>query len=142
MFLSMFSLGLRGDVLAREITIATNLAQEMIEEIKSKRFEDDTDPVFGRESNDDIDSSGTVERDEFDDVDDYDGWSATPPEDVSGNPLTDFSNFTRSVEVKNVDEEDYEDEEDEGTTNSKKITVTVLKGENNLVELTTVVVKY
>ena len=34
------------------------------------------------------------------DVDDYDGWSASPPEDKNGNPLVGFDDWGRSVSVE------------------------------------------
>ena len=144
--LSMFSLGLKGDVFAREMTVATNLAQEIMEEIKSKEFEEPEDTVeFGPETPEPAVTTAN-DRTLYDDVDDYNGWSRNPPEDVDGNPLSDFSVFTRSVVVVYVENDNYDDPVEEGDanypTNSKRITVTVSKGGNDLIELTTVVVKY
>jgi prepilin-type N-terminal cleavage/methylation domain-containing protein len=143
--LSMFSLGLRGDVFAREMTAATTLAQEMMEEIKSKEFvecEEGVTPDFGPETPEPAIETA-ADRTSYDDVDDYDGWSRNPPEDIAGNPLSDFSVFTRSVVVVYVENDNYDDPVEEGDANyptdSKRITVTVLKGENDLIELTTVV---
>lgn len=145
--LSMFSLGLKGDVFAREMTVASTLSQELMEEIKSRAFEEPDDtPVFGPETAGATQIEPTVataiDRTLYDDVDDYDDWSRNPPEDMAGNPLTDFSLYTRSVEVKNVANQDYTSEQGDGTTDSKKVTVTISKGGKDLVNLTTVVVRY
>ena len=146
--LSMFSMGLKGDVFAREMTIASTLAQELMEEIKSQEFEEprpDT-PVFGPETAGRTRLEPTVaaasDRTFYDDVDDYDNWSKSPPEEIDGTSLADFSLYTRSVEVRNVANQDYTSEQGDGTTDSKRVTVTISKGGNDLVNLTTVVVRY
>ena len=38
----------------------------------------------------------------FDDVDDYHGWSASPPQSKDGTPLTDFAGWNRSVTCRYV----------------------------------------
>jgi len=75
---------------------AFNLAQDMMEEITSKSFED---PTAG------AGSFGTEEasRINFDDVDDYDGYGPnTPPLDINGNAMNEYEGITRSVAVTNV----------------------------------------
>jgi hypothetical protein len=39
----------------------------------------------------------------FDDVDDYHGWSASPPQTKDGTPLADYAEWTRSVVIDFVD---------------------------------------
>jgi len=41
-------------------------------------------------------------RADFDDVDDYDGWSGTPPQDKNGVPITNAEDWERSVTVSRV----------------------------------------
>jgi len=53
--------------------------------------------VFGRES-----ESG-VDRADWDDVDDYHLWSASPPQDRSGTPLPNLTDWQRDVVVEWVD---------------------------------------
>jgi prepilin-type N-terminal cleavage/methylation domain-containing protein len=132
--LSMLSMGLKGDVLAREVTVAGGLAREMMEEIKSKTFEEGIGS-FGRESGED-----TGDRTNYDDVDDYDDWSS-PPEDAGGVALSAYSDLTRSVVVRNVADDDYSSGQSGGSTGSKEITVTISKGGNDLVELSMVAVR-
>ena len=62
----------------------------------------------------------------FDDVDDYDGWSSTPPQDRSGTVRSDLAGWTREVSVKWVKPADPTGvtASDEGV---KRIIVTVKK---------------
>ena len=68
---------------------------------------------------------------EFDDIDDFDGWSGAPPEFQDGTILNgedgrpDYSNFRRQVMVDNVDENDYSNQLNDGESASKRVTVTV-----------------
>ena len=76
-------------------TIGYELAQDLLVEILNQAFEEPVDTVtFGRES-----GEGNGSRAEWDDVDDYDGWSAGPPEAKDGTLLVGFDGWTRSVEV-------------------------------------------
>ncbi|MEO0482421.1 MAG: prepilin-type N-terminal cleavage/methylation domain-containing protein [Planctomycetota bacterium] len=72
------------------------LADELLAEILDKAYADPDDPDRGigldpGESADD--------RGQFDDVDDYQGYAATPPEDGNGNPIESFDGWTRAVTV-------------------------------------------
>jgi len=73
------------------------LAQQLMAEILAQAYED---PNFGPGSfglgGDEV---GDGSRALWEDVDDYDGWSASPPEDKNGNPLTGFDDWGRSVTV-------------------------------------------
>ncbi|MGB0768459.1 MAG: type IV pilus modification PilV family protein [Phycisphaeraceae bacterium] len=51
----------------------------------------------------------TGDRDAFDDIDDYHGWSANPPEDVAGTPILGMTEYTRSVVVDYVDVDSISD---------------------------------
>src|SRR4029079_16607222 len=56
--------------------IAAGLADELMSEIMMQPYSDpDGSPVFGHES-----GESTSVRSAFDDVDDYDGWNASPPQ--------------------------------------------------------------
>ena len=70
------------------------LDEQLMAEILQQRYEEpDTTPQFGTES-----PEKTNDRVQWDDLDDYDGWSAAP-EDKDGNPLSGFENWSRSVTV-------------------------------------------
>lgn len=73
-----------------QVTVAQGLAQQLMDEIAGVRFPSaTTTPPLNRTT-----------RAGFDDVDDYDGWSATPPVDRHGHPLGregDWNDGTYSV---------------------------------------------
>jgi len=110
----------------REERVALLLARQMMEEIQARTYEDAGMPgAFGLES-----GEGSP-RLNFDDVDDYDQWNESPPQYPDGTPLDganntpDFRGFRRKVVVENVSDTDYGAIRTDGTTSSKRITVTV-----------------
>ncbi|MBN2467719.1 MAG: hypothetical protein JXD19_06160, partial [Deltaproteobacteria bacterium] len=106
---------------------ALTLGTQMMEEIQTKRFEEDPDQadLFGRESGE------GPNRATFDDVDDYDNWNASPPQFPDGTVMNgqdrtpDYSNFRRTVVVENVDDDNYGMVTADGATAAKRIVVTV-----------------
>jgi type II secretory pathway pseudopilin PulG len=69
-------------------TLAVCLAQNMMDEVSSKRFYDpDPSPSFGIEPNEQTDDPQQQTREPFDDIDDFDGWEQRPPLDLSGRVL-------------------------------------------------------
>ena len=81
----------------------TALAQDLLAEILQVAYEDADSPggPIGTEV-----SEGTSTRADFDDVDDYDGWYASPPEKKDGTPLTALTGWSREVQVKWVNPTD------------------------------------
>jgi type II secretory pathway pseudopilin PulG len=78
--------------------IAAGLADELMSEILMQSYSDpDGSPVFGHESGE----SSTV-RSAFDDVDDYDGWNASPPQYRDGTVIPDRTNWRQRVAVTYV----------------------------------------
>jgi MSHA pilin protein MshD len=77
-----------------------SLAQDLIEEISAAAYEDplDADGAFGT-GVDEV----TGDRSEFDDVDDYDGWAASPPVHRDGTPIPGFGGWRRQVTVRWTD---------------------------------------
>lgn len=102
MLITMFAVGMDGVVVNQVRTQATNLAQELMDEIMGKEFRDPNPanrPEWGYSAGDE----GNY-RSKWDDVDDYSAWkSKNPPLDISGNELTLYNDFTRSVSVFFVD---------------------------------------
>ena len=65
--------------------VAAGLADELMSEILMQPYSDpDGSPVFGHES-----GESTSVRSAFDDVDDYDGWVASPPQYRDGTVIPD-----------------------------------------------------
>ena len=100
---------------------AVLLAQALIDEITDQPYvELDGTPAFGPETGET--DGGT--RTSFDDVDDYNAWSASPPEAKNGTDLPLTADWSREVSVRWVSASDTETSaaSDEGL---KRILVTV-----------------
>ncbi len=97
------------------------LAQMLMSEILQQDYrEPDGTPAFGPESSEGLAGSRIF----FDDVDDYNGWSAQPPQDKDGTPLAELANWRRSAAVAWVDPADLT-QVSGSDTGLKRITVTV-----------------
>lgn len=82
-----------------EHTIGPMLAQELMVEILSQAYQEpDTTPAFGRES-----GEYSYSRTAYDDVDDYHGWSASPPKGKDNVDLPDLTGWSREVTVSWAD---------------------------------------
>jgi len=100
------------------------LAQALMGEILSLRYEELDDPdSFGLEG-----SENSAKRDLFDDVDDYSGWSASPPQNKDGIDISSFEGWSRAVAVTWVDPDDLMTPVG-AATGVKRITVTIKRGE-------------
>lgn len=108
----------------------TLLAQDLLGEILLQAYEEPVDtPTFGRES-----SESGSNRADYDDVDDYDGWFASPPESKDGTSMSGYTGWKRSVVVEWVDNTDLI-EVSGSDTGVKRITVTVTRDGRTLAEL-------
>ena len=99
------------------------LAIEMIREIMQKSYQDPNNAdEFGIGS-----EEVTTGRLLMDDIDDYHNWTRSPPQDRSGNPLSQYAHLTRSVQVRYVQADDFTQtaDPDEGF---KEITITIKNG--------------
>lgn len=112
-----------------EQVLGPMLAQELMIEILSQAYQEPVDtPVFGREG----EPGG--DRSLWDDVDDYHGWNASPPEYKNGTPVPGAEGYERTVSVTwaNAFTPD-------NTTNSasdlKRIDVTVLHNGRTVAKL-------
>jgi hypothetical protein len=96
------------------------LALDLMNEILEQAYwEPDASPLFGREG-----SESSTSRALWDDVDDYSGWTESPPQNKNGTPIAGFDGWTRSVTVTWTDPGDLT----QGCawpTDLKRITVTV-----------------
>ncbi len=71
------------------------LAEEMLAEILSHPYTDPEEP--GGENG--LNAGESAPRSNFDDIDDFDDWNASPPVDRDGIPMPEFTGWTRHVEV-------------------------------------------
>ena len=122
---SQFPLGLKVSREAEDITVQTNLAQELMEEIRGMLYWADPAMPPGTP----LGPDGEPDRWSYNDVDDYDGLFEVPPYDLQGNPMDgsgghpDFTRYQRSVTVSYADPTTFESFP--GQTDFKRIEVTV-----------------
>lgn len=97
------------------------LAEGLMAEILHQAYEEPPPdpPVFGVDA-----GEGAASRANWDDVDDYHGWSASPPQNKDGTVMADLAGWTRSVEVVWVNPDDLK-QASAVPTGVKRITVTV-----------------
>ncbi len=118
--------------------LAHRLSADLLAEISLLPFEDpDGSPVFGREP----DEATATSRASFDDIDDYNGWSESPPQDKDGTIVPGTAGYTRSVAVASVDPADFAAVVAPGSSNAKRITVTTSGPATRPVSLVTVRLK-
>ncbi len=105
--LLVVSLNMVGDVTIgrqnmNDRSVGHLLAQDLLSEILPQSYQDPEGiPMFGYES-----GEGTTTRADFDDVDDYNSWSATPPESKDGTAIPDRTGWRRIVKVEYVQADD------------------------------------
>jgi len=96
------------------------LAQQLMSEIMQQSYEEPVDTrAFGREL-----TEGAASRANYDDVDDYYDWSASPPENKDGTAISGLDDWSRSVVVEWVSAGDLSLVSG-SDTGVKRITVTV-----------------
>tara|TARA_R110002072_G_scaffold42064_20_gene118646 strand:+ start:70517 stop:71080 length:564 start_codon:yes stop_codon:yes gene_type:complete len=114
--------------------IAANLANELSEEIATRRFTDpDVDDPNALGVND---GEQPKTRTAFDDIDDYNAWSATPPISLANGKIEGLAGWTRSVKVAHVELADATTES-KFNTGLKRVTVSVSKNGTVLAQITT-----
>jgi hypothetical protein len=111
-----------GQTFANDRLRGVSLAQDLMTEICDKPYSDpDETPIFGPEPTEVL-----AGRTAFDDVDDYAGYSASPPRDRSNVLMSGLANWGRSVEVVWVNPADLT-QASLVETGVKRITVTVTR---------------
>jgi len=71
------------------------LAQELMSEILQQAYQEPTDaPLFGPEP-----PESSASRAVYDDVDDYNGWDASPPQDKAGAVRAELAGWRQTVAV-------------------------------------------
>lgn len=110
------------------------LATAMMTEITRQYYQNPTTPVlFGPEA-----GETGPNRKNFNDVDDYNGWSESPPQNQDGSLLPDLSGWSRTVTVQWISATDAT-LTSPTETGAKRIMVSVLH--NNVVRATRVGVR-
>jgi type II secretory pathway pseudopilin PulG len=110
------------------------LAESLVSEILQQSYQDPNKPiVFGPESDE-----STTTRADFDDVDDYHGWSSSPPTAKDGQPLTNSTGWTRTAKMAWINPSDP-GEVESTETSAKCITVTA--SYNNVPQATLVAIR-
>ncbi len=119
------------------VTRANGMASTLFEEVRSKRWDENTDGTASATLGPDGES-----RAAFDDVDDFDGLDESPPKDSLGSDLAASAGFRQQVSVCYVDPNVDLDTCQGGTSNYKKITVTATDPEGRATQLVTVISRY
>lgn len=107
------------------------LAQDLLSEVLQQAYEDPESPgSFGLGG----DEVGDGSRALWEDVDDYDGWVASPPQAKDGTTLPDLDGWERRVSVDWVQPDDLTQvvASDQGV---KRVTVTVVRDGTDAAEL-------
>lgn len=79
---------------SRSVTAAL-LAESLLAEIERTPYIDPSNPAtLGRDA-----GESATDKTTFDDVDDYDGWTESPPQDSNGVAIPNMTGWTRKVSV-------------------------------------------
>jgi len=102
---SLFSGGMKQPAIAREQAKAVFLAQELMEEVLTQKWDENATPP-GHTNNPSVIGTDTGEtaslRSSLDDIDDYDGLIDNPMHSADGVTLTAFQTFWSQVQVNYV----------------------------------------
>lgn len=103
----MFILSLRANTKTEQVKVATQLSVELLEEIRLRKWDQKTPSPpqsIALGSAIGVDSGETAsDKRTFNDIDDFNGWSESPPMDPLMQPLSNFSGYSRNVTVSYVD---------------------------------------
>lgn len=103
----LFILSLRANKASEKVAVATHLSQELLEEVRLHRWDQATPApavhiAAGGVLGLDAGENGADKR-TFNDIDDFNGWSESPPQDPVMRPLPAFSTYSRAVTVRYLD---------------------------------------
>lgn len=115
-----------------DISLAGVLCESMLSEILARSYEgaDEGAGSFGRS----LSEAGDATRASFDDVDDYDGWTASPPQTRDGAPISWAAGLHRTVSVRCVDPDDLSETTPDGSC-LKRVRVRVMRNKRVLCEM-------
>lgn len=101
----VFSQGVKQGKTPQKITVASMLAQDLLEEIMAKKFDENpVTPVTPANLGPDTGEtrSGLPTNRNYDDVDDYQNYTESTPSEVDGTIMNDFTGYARAVSVDYV----------------------------------------
>ena len=125
---------IKASEIGQESQVALRLASDLMAEMATLPYQDpDGSATFGTET-----GEGTSTRTNFDDIDDYDDWTGSPPEQKDGTEDAGGTGYARTVAVVCVDADDFTQVEADGDTLPKRITITVTRAGMPDVTLVTV----
>ncbi len=108
-------------VIMAEQTRGCQLAGDLLSEIIDQDY---ADPQYG----DGGSPTGVTNRSSFNDVDDYDGWSESPPANRDGSTISGYDGWSRQVSVAYVNPDNISASAS-SSNRAKLITVTVKHGD-------------
>lgn len=103
----MFILSLRANKASEKVAAATYLSQELLEEVRLHRWDEATPrpavhiaagSAIGLDA-----GESAVDKRTFDDIDDFNGWTESPPQDPVMRALPAFQAYSRSVTARYLD---------------------------------------
>lgn len=109
----------------------SGLAEQLLAEVLQASYEDpDGSPVFGIEGGE---TSSPTNRSEFDDTDDYDDWTETPPKQKDGTTLSGFTGWTRLINVQKLNKNNPTQARNDNSADKglRRVTVTVTDPQGN-----------
>jgi prepilin-type N-terminal cleavage/methylation domain-containing protein len=127
---------LRNHAGQRNMVNGQALANQILDEVSAMNFQDIANPVFGLES-----GELGANRSLFDDVDDYQGYSMSPPTYRDGTVITGYSGWTVSVAVVAADPHaaGIETASADGNSPLRRIVVSCTTPDGTIIDATTLV---
>lgn len=111
--------------------IGLTLAEDLMAEILQQDYEEPGVTLLGLDGTEALGPG----RSQFDDLDDYNGWTSSPPRASDGSILSGMDEYTRSVSVLWVSPV-ITDSVSRGDLGVKRVIVTVKRGDRVIAELT------
>jgi MSHA pilin protein MshD len=130
---------------SQQRTVASTLAQALMEEIISKCWDETSttvSPCQGAVTPSTVGADGGEGRQLYDDVDDFNGMNNLPPQDSQGGSMTAYSGYSQQATVCYVDSSALNTCKGSGVSNYKKIVVDIVYGGGEKAELVTMVANY
>ena len=104
--LPVFVLAIKAGKSTEQLQTATYLSQELLEEVRLRKWDQNSASTPGHISTPSTSigpDAGETDKTKFNDIDDFNGLSESPPKDPLNNSMADFSVYTRAVTVGYID---------------------------------------